>query len=531
MRIQLKSVRPMVLICCFVWGLPLWAAEVAVTIFHSNDIHQNLKSLPGIAGCVAQYRKQHRNAVFVDAGDFFDRGSSLVPLTLGEAVYGAMAHMGYDMWILGNHDWAYGGSRLCDLMRKYPVPVLGTNLGTTQPSFPANVKRTIIRDFDGVRFGFFGITMDAYGKNPQQRPFFYVLDCRLETARAIAELKQAGVDVIVAVTHLGLRKMKHESGDSHPSDIDLAKEFPDIDVIVGGHSHTLMKEGETQELYQETGAVIVQTDGLGNSVGRLTLSVDPDAHVIKSFECENIRITAGLPEHPETAQFIAEQYARNMPQAELVVGKIQDRLEFYNMAYWYADFIQDKSDAEIVLLPRKTLYDEYTSFKPGELTIEQLSGILYNRYLIKSTVTGADLLKFCNQEKVRDLFNPFHHRGRPFSGDALFYSGFEARFDEATQSVRFSIVPDKKYTLVTPWPFSGADLARHRHVLPKRSAVDLAHPVSELDVSNAMLLEQTTGELLVTEGLKQPLAFTPKYPEPRPDWKPWTEYFEGKQRK
>jgi len=87
---------------------PLLAGQAAITILHTNDLHQHLAPLPRIAGYVADYKTQHPNTVFVDGGDWFDRGSSLAAMTGGEAIYGAMAHMGYDMWILGNHDWAYG---------------------------------------------------------------------------------------------------------------------------------------------------------------------------------------------------------------------------------------------------------------------------------------------------------------------------------------------------------------------------------------------------------------------------------------
>jgi 2',3'-cyclic-nucleotide 2'-phosphodiesterase (5'-nucleotidase family) len=516
-------------ICSLAFVMPLLAADLSFTILHTNDIHQELDTLSRIAGYASEYRKQNPDTVFVDAGDYFDRGSSLVPLSQGEAIYGAMATMGYDMWIFGNHDWAYGGARMFELMDKYPVPVLGTNLATTKLSLPSNLKRTIIKELDGVRVGFFGITLDTYGKNPKHRPFLYILDCRKETARAIEELKKAKVDVIVAITHLGLKKMKHETRNTHPSDINLAEEYPDIDVIIGGHSHTQMKKTQTEKLYKETGTIIVQTGGLGRKLGQLKLIIDSESRAIKRFEIESIEMTADLPEYPQTALFLKEQYAMHMPNAKVAVGQIEKPIELYNMAAWYAGFIQDKSDADIVLLPRKTLYDEHSSFKAGPLTIEKLFGILYNRYLIKSTVTGAELLKFCNQKDRRDRFNPFHHRGRPFTGDAIYYCGFKARFDSSSKSVLFSFDPAKKYTLVTPWPFTRGDLSRYRHVLPQRSVVDFAHPIPKMVVSNAQLLEQTTGQLLVAEGGRNSLTFHRKYQEPLPDWKPWTDYFEGKQ--
>ena len=82
--------------------------------------------------------------MFADAGDWFDRGSSLAPMTGGHAIYGAMARMGCDMWILANHDWAYGAGRLLELMQQYPVPVLRTNLATTKPPLPRNGQVAVV---------------------------------------------------------------------------------------------------------------------------------------------------------------------------------------------------------------------------------------------------------------------------------------------------------------------------------------------------------------------------------------------------
>jgi len=520
--------RQMMVACCLL-GSPLLAAEeVSITIFHTNDIHQHIKTLPRIAGYVAAYREQDRNTVFVDAGDWFDRGSSLVTITRGEAIYGAMGQMGYDMWILGNHDWAYGGERLFELMRRYPVPVLGTNLGSSQPSIPSNVKEIIIKEFDGIRVGFFGITLDTYGKDPNRRPYFHVLDCHEKTAQAIAKLKEEQVDIIVAVTHLGLKKMKHEGRSTHPSDIDLAKAYPEIDIIIGGHSHTPIKEDKARALYEETGVVIVQTGGEGHTLGQLKLVVDSDTRAIENFEVQLIKVTDDLPEQEATAQFIEAQYKQHMPDAKTVIGEIEERLEFFNMAYWYADFLRKKSGADIVLMPRETLYDEHSSFKAEVLTVERLYGILYDRYLVKSTITGTELLRFCSQEKIRDRFNPFHDRGRPFSGDAFFYSGFEVQFNELTKQVEFSLDPNKNYTLVTPWPFMTRDLNRYRHSLPSSDVVDITHPFGPLKVENAVLLDQTTAEILIAEGLMRPLRFNPKYPKPLPEWEAWKEHYEKK---
>jgi 2',3'-cyclic-nucleotide 2'-phosphodiesterase (5'-nucleotidase family) len=503
----------------------LWAGEVAVTILHTNDIHQDLEHLPQIAAYVADYRQRHPETVFIDAGDFFDRGSSMVPLTRGEAIYAAMSLMDYDLRIVGNHDWSYGSARLRELIAGYPGIVLGTNLATNQPPLPNNVRRTVIKEFQGIRVGFFGITLDTYGKNSKLRPELYVLDAQAETARAVAELKPQ-VDLIVAVTHIGLNRMSHETQRACPSDVDLVRANPGIQVVVGGHSHTLVAEQETRRLYDQTGSIIVQAGDAGKWIGRLTLRVDQDTRRIRRFEIEHVDTSKLELASPKVAQYIQSQYDRYLPNAKTVLGQFAEPMEFYNLAYWYADFVRQQADADIALVPRKSLYDEPKTFPRGPLTVEGLYGYVHQRYLIRAQVQGRDLLEFCRSEAVCDRFNPFHHQGRPFSGDAIYCSGMSARYRPEGRTVDFSIDPQRTYTLVAPWPFDEATARKYRGQLPDRDGALTGPFIPGLKVKDAVVLPKLSRDLLVSVGMKEGLKFTRRYPQPDPEWGPWTSHFE-----
>ena len=505
------------------------ASEIPITIFHSNDIHQNLTPLARLAGYVSEYRKQNPNTVFIDAGDYFDRGSSLVTLTRGETIIGVMSRMGYDMAVLGNHDWAYGDQRFRELLDMYPgFTLLGSNLGTMKGSLPPNVPKVLIKEFSGIRVGFLGITLDSYGTNAIWRPWLYVSDCRESARKAVATLKEKKVDLIVAVTHLGFKKMTFETKSTHPSDVDLVKEFPDIKVVVGGHSHTSIDESVTRQVYKETGGIIVQCAAGGAELGQLTLHVNSDTHSISSFEAAHIPFGDKLPELPAVALFMEQQYRQYMPKAKTVVAAFSEDVEFHNLAYWYSDFIRNQAGADIVLLPRRTIYDEPVTFFKEKITVEKLFSYFYDHYLVKGKVKGSDLLAYCSAAERRDRFNPFHHRGRPFSGDAIFYSGMTVTFNKADSSVNFGLEPDKEYSLVVPWPFTDQDISRYRHQLPARQDVKMESVVPGLALKQAALLPATTREILVREGEAKELVFGRKYVEPLPDWDPWTKWFESK---
>lgn len=509
-------------------GGSLWAKEVAITILHTNDIHQELERLPYIAAYAADYRRRHPETVLIDAGDFFDRGSSLATLTRGEVIYGAMSRMGYDLRIVGNHDWSYGAGRLRELIAGCPGTVLGTNLAATEPPLPDNIVRTAIKEFQGIRLGFFGITLDSYGKTPKHLPELYTLDAQAETARAVAELKPQ-VDLIVAVTHLGLNRMPHEQQRACPTDVDLVRANPGIQVVVGGHSHTRIPEKETRRIYDQSGSIIVQAGAEGKWVGRLTLWVDQATRRIGRFEIEHVDASKLDRARPDVARYIQEQYDRHLPNAKVVLGQFAERMEFYNLAYWCADFLREQAGADIALVPRKSLFDEPTSFGLGPVTVERLYGCVNERRLIRAQVQGRDLLAFCRAEAVRDRFNPFHHQGRPFSGDAIYSSGMAVRYRPEDRSVDFSIDPERTYTLVAPWPFDDATARKYRHQLPDRDVAQAGPFLPGLATKPPVVLPLSWRELLASVGGKEGLKFHRRYPQPDPQWKLWTAHFEEQQ--
>jgi 2',3'-cyclic-nucleotide 2'-phosphodiesterase (5'-nucleotidase family) len=520
-------------LCLFLAILGIAAiAGPTLTVLHTNDLHQALDPLPGIAGYVAQYKVKNPDTVFIDAGDWFDRGSSLPLVTRGEAIYGAMASMGYDMWILGNHDWAYSGARLRQLMQKYPVAVLGSNLGVTDHPLPKNVVPILVKELAGIRVGFFGITLDTYGKNPRGRPYIHVLDARESTAKAIRALKAQKVDLIVAVTHLGFARMKHETARECPTDMDLAREFPDIDVIVGGHSHSTLKEKQIRQVYAETNTIIVQAGASGRYVGRLTLEIDPATRKIATFDVELVGPGGQKPEHPETAAFLAAQYAEHMPNAKQVVGALTENLERYNTGYWYAEFLKAQTKADIVLLPVNAFYKEHAAYRKGPMTVERLQGYFYDKYLVEMKVTGRDLIAYLQKPAAMHRLNPLHDRGRAYSQDAIYYAGLDARFGEADKKVTLDLDPAREYTLVTPWFHSWRHLVGgEERGLPTRATAEKAKPLSGLARSEQRVLAGTSMKLMIDEAVAKGLTFQRKYAEPRPDWAPWKAHYEAERKK
>ena len=505
---------------------PVHAREVEITILHTNDLHQQLENLSRIAYQAKRFKKQNANTVFFDAGDYFDRGSILVTLTRGDAIYGAMHRMGYDAWTLGNHDWAYGADRLAELMDTYPTKVLCTNVGSSLEKPPKNLVQTWLTEFDGIRVGFVGATTGPPHKTPLP---LYRLPLLPAIRTAIEELQTRKVDLIAAVTHLGVSQVHSHEG---MNDLVLAKEFPEIEIIVGGHSHTLITQEQTDKFFEETGTIIVQTGGNGRWLGILTLTVDDETKAITSFRVRSLAIEASMQEDPEVASFVAKCFEEHLPDAHTVLGELTEPMELYNMGYWYADFLRKATGTDIVIVPRKSLYDEPKSFAAGPMRVERIIGFIRDRRIVRFSMKGSDLIRYFSSPDVKDHFNPFHleHRNAQWLylvAGAYYYSGMQVAYHEDDESVTFDLNPEKTYTVATLWPFLRRDTAGYRHIKPSIESASQGTVFPGLALpEDKEVLADSTWDLLRRRGRQGGLRFHRRHKTPLPEWMQWTEDFE-----
>ena len=505
---------------------PLHAREVEITILHTNDLHQHLKNLGRIAYLAKRHREEGVNSAFFDAGDYFDRGSILATLTRGDAIYGAMHRMGYDAWTLGNHDWTYGADRLVELMEAYPTRVLCTNVTSSLNRPPSNLVRTWVTEFDGIRVGFLGVTTGGPHRSPLP---VYRVPLRPAVRAAIEELQARKVDLIAAVTHLGVTQTHAHDG---MNDLVFAQEFPEIEVIVGGHSHTLIDQKRADGFFQATGTIIVQAGSSGRGLGVLALAVNSETKGITSFRVRFLSTEAATPEDPEVAGFVKACFEEHLPDARVKLGELAEPMELYNMGYWYADFLREATDADVAIVPRKALYDEPRAFAAGPMTVERMIGILRDRRVVRFSLQGADLIRYFASPDVREHFNPFHleHRRATWLylvAGAYYYSGLEVSYHDKDESVTFDLEPEKTYTVATLWPFLRKDTAGYRYTKPSAEAARKGTVFPGLALpEDREVLADTTWDLLRREGKHGALVFYRRHKTPLPEWKKWTKDFD-----
>ncbi len=264
----------------------LLAAENAankVTLFHTNDTHSRIDPFPegeykgqgGVARrakLLSDARLANPNSLLLDAGDIF-QGTPYFNQFGGKVEFEAMSAMKYDLATLGNHDFDRGTEGLCEMLPYAKFDFVSSNLEITDATLKTRVKPYDIRTVAGRRLGFFGLCVSCDGliaeKNHKGVKW---LDPVESAQRAIRSLRAEGVDAIIAITHLGLGYTgSTTSTPSKMSDFQLAQLVSGIDVIVGGHSHTLMENALEVTHMDGHKTTIVQAGHDGLWLGKVDL--------------------------------------------------------------------------------------------------------------------------------------------------------------------------------------------------------------------------------------------------------------------
>ena len=229
--------------------MPIAAPYAGTTvILHSNDVHGNVEGYAYMAAAKTYYETKGAEVILVDAGDF-SQGTTYVSTTKGADAIDMMNAVGYDFVTLGNHEFDYGYAQLKENMAGAEFKVLCANvLENGKPVFDANCTYTTE---SGVKIGFFGLeTPEAQTKaNPAliKGLTFLAGDELFACAQKQVDAMKDD-DIVICLSHLGV-----DDESKGNQSYDLYANTTGIDMIIDGHSHTVMTEGKNGEPIQSTG--------------------------------------------------------------------------------------------------------------------------------------------------------------------------------------------------------------------------------------------------------------------------------------
>ena len=222
-----------------------------LVILHTNDTHSTIfpvnsniddQEIAGRGGflrrvnMVKEQRQQHPDLLLFDSGDF-SQGSGYYTLFKGEVEVGLMNQMGYDAATIGNHEFDFGLDNMARIFRMAKFPIVCSNYDCTGTVIQDLVKPYITLVRNGVKIGVFALS-------PELKGLVFDGNCEgityldpAETAQKYINIlrKQEKCDIVICISHLGWEVSDY-------TDEMFLKKVEGCDLVLGGHTHTYMKE-------------------------------------------------------------------------------------------------------------------------------------------------------------------------------------------------------------------------------------------------------------------------------------------------
>lgn len=360
---------------------------VRVTLLQVNDVYQFAPVDGGKRGGlarVATLRKQimaeSPHTLFLMAGDTISPSIESNEFK-GAQMIEAWNAAGLDYATLGNHEFDFGPDVLLKRMGESKFKWLAANvIDKKTGKLFADTAEFIVREFDGVKIGLFGILLPETLQTSRPGPNIDIVDPCATALRVIPKIRAAGAQVIVALTHLSM----HE-------DKQLAR-CAGVDVIIGGHEHTLLESMAGR-------APIFKMTSDARELGRIDLNIDKKTGKLESIDWKIIPVTDEYDDDPSFAA-IKEKYGKLLKDLEQPVGRTDVELDMKsesvrtretNMGNFVADAYRQATGADVALVNGGSIRAD-ALIKPGVLTKRDVLSILpFNNKVLKIQITGAVL--------------------------------------------------------------------------------------------------------------------------------------------
>lgn len=275
-----KTIISALLVAAVAWA---GASAEKLTILHTNDTHSTIQpdAKTGLGGVlrrkalVDSVRGANPGMLLIDAGDAV-QGSLYFSLFGGEVERRLMNALGYDIAILGNHEFDNGVERLAEQFSQLDAELLSSNYRFDGTPLEALFLPYSIRNVGDKRVAFIALNIDPAGLIIDTNSAGVVYRDAIAEANRLAHLLKTRehADRVVAITHIGYDS---DSSGEGVNDLALARSSRDIDLIIGGHTHTLLTPGSAAtRIPNAVGdtVTVVQAGSKGAYVGEVTLDLD-----------------------------------------------------------------------------------------------------------------------------------------------------------------------------------------------------------------------------------------------------------------
>lgn len=396
-----------------------------VTILHWNDFHAHnspyqvtkkdslgnkityyVGGVSSILGYLNKFRDD--KSLVLNAGDEY-QGTPICSITRGFSQIPLLNLYRLDAFVPGNHDFDYGSTLLDSALKTANFDVVCANLFDISKDALIG-KPYVIKEINEVRIGIIGLSPEELFTLtvPQNIEDIRVLNTDSVITASVKDLKKEKCNLIVLLSHNGVDR-----------DSAYATKFhKDIDVIIGGHSHTTLYKPKVID-----GVIICQAGYYGRFLGKLDLKVDIEKDtVVKYFEkLHETKFDSTI--YDKDAQYLVENMIKKIePEMERVIGNIDQDWNKTTIGLWQAELIKEKAGSDIGFM---NVGGIRSVLKKGDVKVKDIWEINpFDNTIVLVTVRG-ELLK----QMIENYLRKFQKGDSKLSDDNLLITGVYVEYD------------------------------------------------------------------------------------------------------
>lgn len=392
---------------------PTDTKENEFVILFTNDFHSQIEPLSKeetynadrggakrIKALVDSVRNAEKTVYLADAGDFV-QGTYYFSLLNGVVEMDIMEQLGYDVRTVGNHEFDKKMNGLQDMLTWSNVPVVASNYDFTLSCLANRIETSMIIEKNGIKVGFLGLNVkldNLVAPSSRER-------VQWQNAINVADqeaqlLKDKGADIVIALSHLGYEKNSSEVY----YDRGIAMNTRNIDMIIGGHSHTFLNYADYVTNQDKERVPVVQTGSKGICLGYAKIKFDENNRPSYTYKLIPVKNHLDKKLDPEFSDLIDEYSESVTYKMEEVLGYCPDAIRkgspespLYNVTgdalIWMAKEYMDV-DADVSLYNSGGLRAEISA---GDLTIGDVYAVYpFDNVLSILTMKGSDLKTLFN---------------------------------------------------------------------------------------------------------------------------------------
>lgn len=369
-------------------------------ILYINDLHSRYEELAKIASIIKKLKDD--NTLIFDAGDTTDPWRIEVIGTKGNIISAILNYIGFNTRIIGNTEGFSDKDIFEEIIESSNFPVITCNIYNIKGKKIKNVKDYVIFDINGLKVLVTGVT-------PAYNEWYHLFNLHIEDPtedlkRLLSKINKNQLDLVIVISHLGL------DGDK-----ELTKEVPNINIIIGGHSHSVLNE-----CLVENNTIICQAGNFGEYVGELIIDYDFKEKLIKNFKNRLIS-TKDYPEDPKVIEIIKQNSKIAIDNMSRPLYKIDLNLkhsftEESQIGNLLADSLRDFFKCDIGIINSGVLNHGIEKGYVTRLILHKICPSPLNPTLVE--IKGSDLLLTLEKSLLQE-FQLSDGAGAGFRGNIL----------------------------------------------------------------------------------------------------------------